>query len=48
MIKFKKNIYKDRIVDKKDSIIQKSTPINAELLNRQEGLIEEIVNKVNR
>lgn len=46
MIEFKKKVYKDRIVEG-SNVIQEGTPINAELFNRYESLIEEIVSKVN-
>lgn len=48
MINFTKRVHEDRVVDEKGSIIQEGTLINAELLNRYESIIEELVNKVNQ
>ncbi len=47
MINFEKKVYKDQITDEEGNIIQEGTLINAELLNRYESVIEEIVNKIN-
>lgn len=48
MIKFKKMKHKDHVISKENKeIIQQGTPLNAELLNRYEDVIEKLVNKVN-
>ncbi|WP_156939947.1 hypothetical protein [Clostridium lundense] len=48
MINFTKIVHKNQIIDEKGNIVQEGTPINAELLNRYESIIEELVNKVNQ
>lgn len=47
MIEFKKIVHKDQVSDEKGNIIQEGTPVNAELLNRYEDVIEKLVCKVN-
>lgn len=48
MINFTKIVHEDRVVDEEGNILQEGTLINAELLNRYESIIEELVNKVNQ
>lgn len=47
MIKFEKMLHMDHIVDEEGKVLQEGTVLNAELLNRFEDVIEELVKKVN-
>lgn len=47
MIKFEKMLHANHIVDEEGKVLQEGTILNAELLNRYEAVIEELVKKVN-
>lgn len=46
MIEFEKMTHKDQITDN-GYVVQKGTPITAEVLNRYEDVIDKLVRKVN-